>query len=110
MKVLAPCTICKQLKWFKVDKKTKKPEDKPCQMCKNLMSQIGQRILDKKRKEKKALEEAKRTGKPLEEPEKEIDIKEAIERLIKEQNKPVKIEKPLNIKKRKYKGGSKGEG
>ena len=49
-KVLAPCPICNTPTWFKVDKKTGKAEDKPCQRCRNFISQIQQRVLANKKK------------------------------------------------------------
>jgi len=49
-KVLAPCPMCNTPTWFKVDKKTGKAEDKPCQRCRNFISQIQQRVLANKKK------------------------------------------------------------
>ena len=49
-KVLAPCPICNTPTWFKVDKKTGKAEDKPCQRCRNFISQIQQQVLANKKK------------------------------------------------------------
>ena len=49
-KVLAPCPICNTPTWFKVDKKTGKAKDKPCQRCRNFISQLQQRVLANKKK------------------------------------------------------------
>ena len=49
-KVLAPCPICNTPIWFKVDKKTGKAEDKPCQRCRNFISQLQQQVLANKKK------------------------------------------------------------
>ena len=49
-KVLAPCPMCNTPTWFKVDKKTGKAEDKPCQRCRNFISQLQQQVLANKKK------------------------------------------------------------
>ena len=49
-KVLAPCPICNTSTWFKVDKKTGKAKDKPCQRCRNFISQLQQQVLANKKK------------------------------------------------------------
>ena len=52
-KVLAPCPMCNTSTWFKVDKKTGKAEDKPCQRCRNFISQLQQQVLANKKKASK---------------------------------------------------------